>query len=79
MSSGEYESDSRASSHHTEDSTTCSGGETPVNQTDDWLEVYLAQREAGTGSSTQATGNLGGAGSTSQSVSIDLDSYTRGA
>ena len=79
MSSGEYLSDSSAGSHHSETPTASSGEEISVDRASDGLEAELAQSEAGTGSSTQATGNQGEAGSSSQGAGIDLDSYTRGA
>ena len=79
MSSGEYFSDSSAGSHHSETSTASSGEKVSVDRASDGLEAELARSEAGTGSSTQATGNQGEAGSSSQGAGIDLDSYTRGA
>ncbi|KAK1620888.1 hypothetical protein QYE76_026405 [Lolium multiflorum] len=79
MSSGEYVSDSSSGNHHSETPSVSSGEDISVDRASDGLEAELAQSEAGTGSSTQATGNQGEAGSSSQGAGINLDAYTRGA
>ncbi|KAK1620861.1 hypothetical protein QYE76_026378 [Lolium multiflorum] len=79
MSSGEYVSDSSSGNHHSETPSVSSGEDISVDRASDGLEAELAQSKAGTGSSTQATGNQGEAGSSSQGAGINLDAYTRGA
>jgi hypothetical protein len=51
MSSGEYLSDSPASSHHSETPTASSGEEISVDRISDGLEVDLAQTGEDAGSS----------------------------